>query len=98
MLMPKKLPFIFDGDYSYGMYLYAFPIQQTLTHLMPDHRHWWLNILIAVPTTFAFSYLSWHLIEKHAMKLKNYTKPDSLIPSIEKSIFSITGRMIFKAK
>jgi peptidoglycan/LPS O-acetylase OafA/YrhL len=83
MCMPKKLPFIFGGDYSYGMYLYAFPIQQTLTHLMPNYRIWWLNILLAVPLTFLFSYLSWHLIEKHAFRLKVLAQPTGSLPRLE---------------
>jgi peptidoglycan/LPS O-acetylase OafA/YrhL len=94
MLMPKKLPFIFDGDYSYGMYLYAFPIQQTICHLLPDYRFWWLNVIISIPITFMFSYFSWHMIEKHFLKYKMFAKPDSVIPSIELRAIKMTKNVL----
>jgi peptidoglycan/LPS O-acetylase OafA/YrhL len=70
LLNPRKLPFLLAGDYSYGIYLYSFPIQQSVCHLLPTHRHWWLNLLIAIPVTWAFAAFSWHGIEKHALRLK----------------------------
>jgi peptidoglycan/LPS O-acetylase OafA/YrhL len=56
------------GDYSYGMYIYAFPIQQfaaSLGLLTP-----WANIALAFPVTLACAVLSWHLIEEPALLLK----------------------------
>ena len=41
---PKKLFFIAGADYSYGMYLYGFPIQQAVAHLLPEHRFWYVNL------------------------------------------------------
>ncbi|WP_025897752.1 acyltransferase family protein [Sneathiella glossodoripedis] len=52
------------GDYSYGMYIYAFPIQQALTHVTQDV---YLHIILATVMTFVPAFLSWHLIEKHAI-------------------------------
>jgi len=40
LLKPRKLPLIFAGDYSYGIYLYAYPIQQAVYQLVPASRHW----------------------------------------------------------
>jgi len=53
------------GDPSYGIYLYAFPIQQTLV-LAGVHGAWSL-FLAATPITIAFGYASWHVIERPAM-------------------------------
>ncbi|WP_283746683.1 acyltransferase family protein [Bacillus cereus] len=58
------------GDFSYGIYIYAFPIQQTITfyfnnQLKPSDNFW-----IALPITLVFSIISWYLIEKQALKLK----------------------------
>lgn len=54
------------GDYSYGIYLYAFPIQQLLAWSAPD-----LSLLpamlIAMAATIAFAFVSWHLIEQPAL-------------------------------
>lgn len=63
-LLPLPLLGIFSkGDYSYGIYLFAYPIQQ-LVASFPETRVWWLNILIALPITVAVAALSWHWIEK----------------------------------
>jgi peptidoglycan/LPS O-acetylase OafA/YrhL len=52
------------GDPSYGMYLYAFPIQQTLQHLSGNSMS--LAGMIWITTLFSvlLGLLSWHLIEK----------------------------------
>ena len=60
------------GDFSYGLYIYAFPIQQSVTYFISDISVF-TNIIISVPLTLIVSYCSWHLIEKPSMKLKNKT-------------------------
>jgi peptidoglycan/LPS O-acetylase OafA/YrhL len=67
---PPPLPVLSTGDYSYGLYLYAFPIQQTYSWLFPDARTWWLNILFALPASFACAVISWHLVEKPILRQK----------------------------
>ena len=57
------------GDYSYGIYLFAYPIQQ-LVASVPWTRVWYLNILIALPITVLVAALSWHWIEKPFLSLK----------------------------
>src|SRR5262249_47545632 len=37
LLPMKKMPLFSRGDYSYGMYLYAYPIQQLLVSRFPGH-------------------------------------------------------------
>jgi peptidoglycan/LPS O-acetylase OafA/YrhL len=54
------------GDPSYGIYLYAFPIQQTL--VLAGIRGAWSLFLAATPITIAFGYASWHVIERPAMR------------------------------
>ncbi|SPJ23495.1 acyltransferase family protein [Palleronia abyssalis] len=56
------------GDYSYGIYIYAFPIQQlgaSLGYTTPM-----ANIAFALPLTFVCAILSWHLVERPALSLK----------------------------
>jgi peptidoglycan/LPS O-acetylase OafA/YrhL len=58
------------ADYSYGIFLYGFAVQQTYVLLAPDGRHWWLNIAVTLPATTAVAALSWHLVEKPALGLR----------------------------
>lgn len=62
------------GDYSYGIYIYAWPIQQSLVALLPDINI--INLFIySLVLTLIFSYFSWHIIEKKALKLKSALPP-----------------------
>ncbi len=57
------------GDYSYGIYIYAFPVQQALLACLPG-----MGILSLVLTSTAIvlplAMMSWHLIEKRAIAWK----------------------------
>lgn len=63
-----KLPLLHRGDYSYGIYLYHFPILQSITSFFPGQ--WLLIFLISLPTTLLFAATSWHLVEKPALALR----------------------------
>jgi peptidoglycan/LPS O-acetylase OafA/YrhL len=65
-----KLPLFSRGDYSYGIYLYGFPVQQTIAYLFPDTRIWFLNALLALPIVVLLAMVSWHCIEYPALALK----------------------------
>lgn len=54
------------GDYSYGMYVYAFPVQQTTMHFAGDIGPY-ANMAIAFPITLIFAVASWYLVEKPAL-------------------------------
>jgi peptidoglycan/LPS O-acetylase OafA/YrhL len=59
------------GDISYGVYLYAFPVQQTVFLMMGNRvaiNDTWLPVICI---TLAISFVSWHLVENPALKLKN---------------------------
>jgi peptidoglycan/LPS O-acetylase OafA/YrhL len=58
------------GDPSYGIYLYAFPLQQLLIYWYRPS-----TLMLFISSTlgaFVFGYLSWILIEKKALALKQY--------------------------
>jgi len=64
----------YPDDYSYGMYIYAYPVTQlvavfALAHPMPLP----VFMLIATVITVPVAWLSWHGLEKPAMKLKRLT-------------------------
>ncbi|MEM7430269.1 MAG: acyltransferase, partial [Pseudomonadota bacterium] len=56
------------GDYSYGTYLYAFPVQGLMMHLAGPISPI-QNIALALPVTLCLAALSWHLVERPAMRL-----------------------------
>jgi peptidoglycan/LPS O-acetylase OafA/YrhL len=62
------------GDLSYGIYIYAFPVQQTLAHLLGPVP-WIIGLAISLPIIFVLAGLSWRLIEAPALKLKFMAKP-----------------------
>ena len=57
------------GDYSYGTYIYAFPIQQAVAVLVPGVTPWGM-MAWASPVTLVLAVASWHLVEERALRLK----------------------------
>ena len=58
------------GDFSYGIYVYAFPIQQTLAFILYPHIGIKRMMLYSFMITLVVSIFSWHYIEKPALSLK----------------------------
>ena len=57
------------GDYSYGVYIYAFPIQQTLLFFDPSLSPQTL-FAVAASLTLLCAVVSWHCVEKPIMGLR----------------------------
>jgi peptidoglycan/LPS O-acetylase OafA/YrhL len=64
-----NMPFYSSGDYSYGIYLYGMPVQQTLFELFHFESEW-VMLLWSIVFSTIFAALSWHLIEKRVLKLR----------------------------
>lgn len=58
--------FVPRNDYSLGIYIYGFPVQQCIASLWPHLDHL-SALLIAVPFVCALAWLSWHCVEKRAL-------------------------------
>jgi peptidoglycan/LPS O-acetylase OafA/YrhL len=54
------------NDYSYGIYVYGFVVQQCLASIAPTLDHW-SAFFIVLPIVFACAWMSWHVIEKPAL-------------------------------
>lgn len=67
-----------SGDYSYGIYIYAFPVQQTVVYLWPEITIGWY-LLVCTLGTLTFALLSWHLVEHRALALKPGRRPVSTL-------------------
>lgn len=71
-----KLPLLQSGDYSYGVYLYGFPISQALVHVLGSLRGHPVHLMaVAATLTLGFAVVSWHLIEKPTLALKKRFSP-----------------------
>jgi peptidoglycan/LPS O-acetylase OafA/YrhL len=58
------------GDFSFGIYVYAFPVQQTLMHYF--HFHYPMVLYFTtLPIALVLGMGSWFFIEKPTLKLKN---------------------------
>lgn len=68
---PRRTWLVASGDYSYGLFLYGFPIQQAVVALLgAGGQSWWANAALSWCLAFTLAFLSWHLVEKNAMKLR----------------------------
>lgn len=57
------------GDISYGLYIYAWPVQQLVVLFFPDHGPYF-NIVVSSPIVILLAWLSWHYIEKRMLSYK----------------------------
>ena len=57
------------GDYSYGMYIYAFPVQQSVAALIPNVSVFHMTVIV-FGITLILAIFSWHQIEKRFLKMK----------------------------
>jgi peptidoglycan/LPS O-acetylase OafA/YrhL len=60
-------------DLSYGLYVYAWPVQATLLVVGADS--WWLGsyLVVSLVLALALAYLSWTFVEAPALALKSWT-------------------------
>ena len=58
------------GDYSYGTYLYAYPVQGLMIWLFGPMSPW-TNVALALPVTFVCAVASWHWVEAPALALRH---------------------------
>lgn len=60
------------GDYSYGLYIYGYVIQQSYAFLFPGFRVWWANIGFSLTLAFLCAAISWHCLEKPILENRRY--------------------------
>jgi peptidoglycan/LPS O-acetylase OafA/YrhL len=57
------------GDASYGMYIFAWPVQQFSLLLLGS---FWLSMLVAFLVTTSLGYATWHTFERKALSYRSY--------------------------
>lgn len=65
------------GDPSFGLFLWGFPIQQTLLVLTPNSWNAW-TIPMTAAVCLAIAYASWHFVEKPSNSLVRKWTPKAL--------------------
>jgi peptidoglycan/LPS O-acetylase OafA/YrhL len=64
------------GDMSYGIYIYGWPVEQCIRAGCGDSATWWKIFLLSLPITLLLGFLSWHVVEKVALRRRS--RPDWL--------------------
>lgn len=65
-----------NGDYSYGVYLWGFPVQQAIVYLTGLRDPIYLT-LVAIPVAYVFGLASWHSVEYPFLRLKHLLQPQA---------------------
>jgi peptidoglycan/LPS O-acetylase OafA/YrhL len=85
-------PLTSPGDVSYGVYIYAFPVTQTLVYLGVHEPA--PAIGISLPVTYLLAFVSWRLVEWPALKRKQMlariSAPPEPVSAIPTSLASPT--------
>jgi len=58
-----------QGDLSYGTYLYAFPVTQVWVQVLQPVSPW-VVFLLSLATVLPLAWMSWHVVEQNALRLK----------------------------
>ena len=72
------------GKYSFAMYVFHFPLNRYVFAPMVEHAghvRMMLYAIAMIPVSFVVGFLSWHLIEKHFLKLKKYFRTEAEKPT-----------------
>jgi peptidoglycan/LPS O-acetylase OafA/YrhL len=73
LALEKRLPLVRAaawGDLSYGLYIYGWPVEQTVVRLSGGQAYWGTVFAISLPVAACLAFLSWHVVEKRALTLK----------------------------
>ncbi len=62
------------GDFSYGVYIYAFPVQQTVALYLHTGNRPITNMALSLAPTLLLAAASWYLIEKRFLLLKPHRR------------------------
>lgn len=67
------------GDASYGVYIWAWPVQQTIVQVAGNDASPWLVIVVATPIVWLLAIASWRLVERPALRHKPH--PSRVTPA-----------------
>ncbi|MDN4590071.1 hypothetical protein DBA29_16370 [Xenophilus aerolatus] len=62
------------GDFSYGIYLWAWPVQQSVVALIGKDAPIAAHLFLSISITVALAAISWHMVEKIALMQKDQVR------------------------
>jgi peptidoglycan/LPS O-acetylase OafA/YrhL len=69
--LPARLVDVRGWDLSYGIYIYAFPVQQLVSGFCLEHGlGWFISLAMSTAITLALAAMSWRVVERPALRLK----------------------------
>ena len=68
------------GDLSYGTYLYAFPVTQVWVQILQPVSPW-VVFLLSLVSVLPLAWMSWHVVEQSALRLKGRLRAPARKPS-----------------
>ncbi|MEL7303464.1 MAG: acyltransferase [Pseudomonadota bacterium] len=77
---PTRTAILKSGDYSYGIFLYGFIVQQAIAQIGPWTHHWYINFPLSIAIVWVIAAASWHVVEKPALGLRAY------LPALEERV------------
>lgn len=73
------------GDLSYGLYIYGWPVEQALLYVTGGCP-WWQLFPAAFALSALLAYVSWHLVENPALRLKPRSPRGETPPILEGTV------------
>lgn len=67
LLNPPRVPLVKGADYSYGIFLYGYPIQQTVSFFLPELRLPLFNFMMTLPVVCLLAWMSWVFVESKVL-------------------------------
>ena len=58
------------GDLSYGLYIYGWPAEAAVIWALGGRAPWWEVFALGLALAAALAFVSWHLVEEKALRLK----------------------------
>ncbi len=77
------------NDLSYGVYLYAFPIQQLLVYRGLGSGRPWLLTALTLPPVFVAAFISWVSVERPALQFKPTLRRRRPLPESQRPAASV---------
>ncbi len=59
------------GDFSYGLYIWGWPVQQTVFYFLGQSISVWVQFVLSLAIALLFAVFSWNFIEKKMLRLKD---------------------------